>query len=260
MTFDYFIDSHCHMHDEEFFAPHVRDELVQRAYEKNVKKMIFIGTDHEDSFYARDFAISRDEKREQLFWSYGVHPNEWEKERTEPDFKIERPIAIGEVGLDYHFLDEVDDPDEDVRHQKILFEEMIALAEKYDLPMIFHVREAFDDFFEIIDRHPNIRGVVHSFTDSKKNLKKVLERGFYVGVNGLATYSTLPTPPLDKILLETDAPFLAPVPHRGEQNESSYIPDIANWLAEKLNISVDEVMQKTTENCFELFRFDSIEK
>jgi TatD DNase family protein len=254
---DYFIDSHCHMHDEEFFAPHERDILIQRAYDRNVKKMILIGTDDKDSFEARDFAMSRDGKRERLFWSYGIHPNEWQKEREEPDFKIDMPVAIGEVGLDYHFLDEVDDPEEDKKEQKKLFVEMIELAEKYDLPMIFHVREAFDDFFEIIDQHPTVRGVVHSFTDSKKTLKKVLERGFYVGVNGLATYSTLPLPPLDKILLETDAPFLAPIPHRGEQNESSYIPDIAKWLAEKLNVSVDEVMQKTTENCFDLFKFQS---
>lgn len=253
MKFDYFVDSHCHMHDEEFYAPHVRDELIQRAYDNNVKKMILIGTSYEDSFDARDFALSRDEKRESLFWSYGVHPDGIEKEREKPDFKIAKPIAIGEVGLDYHYLSEVDDPEYVISEQKKLFEEMIAIAEENDLPMIFHVREAFDDFFEIIDKHPTVRGVVHSFTDNKKNLKKCLERGFHVGVNGLATYSTLPLPPLDKILLETDAPFLAPTPHRGEQNESAYIPEIAKWLAEKLNVSVDEVMQKTTENCHELF-------
>lgn len=256
MEHDYFIDSHCHLHDEEFFAPHVRDELVQRAYKNNVKKMILIGTSFEDSFSARDFAIDRDEKRETLFWSYGVHPDGIEKEREEPDFHIEKPIAIGEVGLDYHYLDEVEDPEYVKTEQKKLFLEMIALAEENNLPMIFHVREAFDDFFEIIDKHPSLRGVVHSFTDSKKNLKKCLERGFYVGVNGLATYSTLPLPPLEKILLETDAPFLAPVPHRGEQNESAYIPEIGKWLAEKLEIPVEEVMRRTTKNCFELFKFE----
>lgn len=253
---DYFIDSHCHLHDEEFFAPHVRDELYMKALNSNVQKMILIGTSYEDSFYARDYALSRDEKREHLFWAYGVHPDGIEKYREEPVFKVDMPIAIGEVGLDYHYLDEVDDPEYVVEEQKKLFKEMIELAEKHDLPVIFHVREAFDDFFEIVDEHPTLRGVVHSFTDSKKNLKKCLERGFYVGVNGLATYSTLPTPPLDKILLETDAPFLAPVPHRGEQNDSSYIPDIAKWLAEKLEVSVNEVMKKTTENCYELFKFE----
>lgn len=256
MEHDYFIDSHCHLHDEEFFAPHVRDELVQRAYKNNVKKMILIGTSFEDSFSARDFVIDRDEKRETLFWSYGVHPDGIEKEREEPDFHIEKPIAIGEVGLDYHYLDEVEDPEYVKSEQKKLFLEMIALAEEYNLPVIFHVREAFDDFFEIIDKHPGLRGVVHSFTDSKINLKKCLERGFYVGVNGLATYSTLPLPPLEKILLETDAPFLAPAPHRGEQNESAYIPEIGKWLAEKLEIPVEEVMRKTTKNCFELFKFE----
>ena len=256
MEHDYFIDSHCHLHDEEFFAPHVRDELVQRAYKNNVKKMILIGTSYEDSFSARDFAIDRDEKRETLFWSYGVHPDGIEKEREEPDFRIEKPIAIGEVGLDYHYLDEVEDPEYVKTEQRKLFLEMITLAEKYNLPVIFHVREAFDDFFEIVDRHPGLRGVVHSFTDNKKNLKKCLERGFYVGVNGLATYSTLPLPPLDKILLETDAPFLAPADHRGEQNESAFIPEIGKWLAEKLEVPVEEVMRVTTKNCFELFKFE----
>ncbi len=256
MDFNYFIDSHCHLHDEEFFAPHERDELIKRALDRNIKKMIMIGTDHEDSYDARDFVMNRDSEHKILFWAYGVHPSEWEKEREKPDFRIDMPIAIGEVGLDYHYLDSADDEETEIKAQKELFEEMISLAEEYDLPMIFHVREAFNDFFEIIDKHPNIRGVVHSFTDSKKNLKICLERGFYVGVNGLATYSTLPLPPLDRILLETDAPFLAPVPHRGEQNESSYIPDIAKWLAEKTGLPLEKVMQETTKNCYDLFKFN----
>lgn len=237
------------MHDREFYKPEEQDELLRRAEERNVRKMIFVGTNFEDSFDARDFAELKDQGRGKYFWSYGVHPSEAEKFREEPDFSRNKPIAIGEVGLDYHF--ELYDKNE----QFELFEEMIGLAEKYDLPLIFHIREAFDDFFEIIDRHPNVTGVVHSFTDNKKNLRKVLERGFYVGVNGLATYSTLPTPPLDRILLETDAPFLAPVPHRGERNESSYIPDVAKWLAGKLEVSEGEVMRQTTQNCFDLFKF-----
>lgn len=254
---DYFIDSHCHLHDTDFFNQKIQDELLKKALDKNVRKMILIGTNFEDSFNARDFALSRDGDNKTLFWTYGVHPDAIELEREKPDFGNFYPIAIGEVGLDYHYLKESDNPEEVIASQKALFEEMIGLAEEYDLPLVFHVREAFDDFFEIIDKHPTVCGVVHSFTDSKKNLKKCLERGFYIGVNGLATYSTLPLPPLDRILLETDAPFLAPVPHRGEQNDSSYIPDIAKWLAEKLNVSVDEVMQKTTENCFDLFKFKS---
>lgn len=250
MKTNYFIDSHCHLHDTQFFEPDEQKTLLKRANENNVKKLIMIGTDHADSFQARDFALKNSNKDQQLFWSYGVHPDEVKKFREAPDFSKNKPIAIGEVGLDYHR------GDENKFEQFTLFEEMIALAEKYDLPLIFHVREAFPDFFEIIDHYPNVRGVVHSFTDNKKNLKKALDRGFYIGVNGLATYSTLPLPPLDRILLETDAPFLAPVPHRGEKNNSSYIPCIATWLAEKLNLTVEEVMQKTTENCHNLFKFD----
>ncbi|MBQ1298788.1 TatD family hydrolase, partial [Candidatus Saccharibacteria bacterium] len=123
-----------------------------------------------------------------------------------------------------------------------------------DLPVSFHVREAFPDFFAVVKNFPRIRGVVHSFTDSKKVLKRVLsETEFYVGVNGLATYSTLPLPPLERILLETDAPFLAPIPHRGETNEPAYIPDIAKWLSGKFNTSNKEVAKITTENAEKLF-------
>jgi TatD DNase family protein len=241
------------MHDTDFFESKEQDDLIKRAEDRGVKKMIFIGTTHEDSLNARDFALSRDQKMQKFFWSYGVHPNEWRRWREQPDFSRNKPIAIGEVGLDYHFFKESDDIAAEKAGQKELLEEMLALAEENDLPLIFHVREAFDDFFEIVDQHPKIRGVIHSFTDNKKNLKKCLERGFYIGVNGVATYSTLPMPPLDKILLETDAPFLAPVPHRGERNESAYIPDIAAWLAEKTETGIIEVMQKTSGNCEALF-------
>ena len=132
---------------------------------------------------------------------------------------------------------------------------MLDLAIRSNLPLIFHVREAFDDFFAVLDNFSGheIRGVVHSFTDNKKNLKKSLDRGFYIGVNGIATYSTLPMPPLDRIMLETDAPFLAPVPFRGETNDSSHIKDIAKWLAKKLNLSEAEVAKTTSNNTETLF-------
>ena len=132
---------------------------------------------------------------------------------------------------------------------------MLELAKIHRLPVVFHVREAFDDFFEIVKNYPEIKGVVHSFSDSKKVLKRILdETDYYVGVNGLATYSTLPTPPLERILLETDAPFLAPVPHKGETNEPAYIKDIAKWLSEKLGVDVETVANVTTKNVEDLFK------
>ena len=131
---------------------------------------------------------------------------------------------------------------------------MLQLAKDNNLPVSFHVREAFDDFFAVAQNFPKTRGVVHSFTDSKKTLKKILETtDFYVGVNGLATYSTLPMPPLEKIILETDAPFLTPTPNRGKINEPAYIKDIAHCLSTKLGVSSDEVAEKTTENVRNLF-------
>ena len=132
---------------------------------------------------------------------------------------------------------------------------MLDLAIREDLPLIFHVREAFDDFFAILDNFSSakIRGVVHSFSDNKKNLRKSLERDFYIGVNGLATYSTLPMPPIERILLETDAPFLAPVPLRGQTNQPANVYYVAKWLSEKLGLDFEEVAKITTENSETLF-------
>ena len=108
--------------------------------------------------------------------------------------------------------------------------------------------------FQRINSKSPLNGVIHSFTDNKKNLNKSLDRGFYIGINGLATYSTLPTPPLDRILLETDAPFLAPVPHRGQKNHPGYIKDIAKWLATKMQVDEQEIARKTSQNVENLFR------
>ncbi len=159
-----------------------------------------------------------------------------------------RPVAIGEVGLDYHY-------DGYNRAAQIkLFEDMLQLATDNNLPVSFHVREAFDDFFPVVANFPKIRGVVHSFSDNKKSLKRILnETDFYVGVNGMATYSTLPTPPIERILLETDAPFLTPKPFRGIINEPAYVPAIAEWLAAKLGLDYQIIERETTKNAEKLF-------
>ena len=206
--------------------------MLKRAWDAGVKKIICIGTNHDDSLAACDFAA----KHKNVYWTYGVHP-EGASEIAFSSAGLEflstsyagAPVAIGEVGLDYHY------DGYDRKAQIKLFEKMLQLAVDSNLPLSFHVREAFDDFFAVTSNFPSARGVVHSFTDSKKILKRILnETKFYVGVNGLATYSTLPTPPLDRILLETDAPFLTPAPFRGIINESAYIREIAMWLSEKL--------------------------
>ncbi len=271
------IDSHCHLHDRQFFTEEQAEEMLARARENNVRQIVCIGTDPEDSLAARDFAA----KHPGVFWTYGVHPEETSKVaaphsgdgslapvvtglaplilgrdlRTPPSRGVATlPVAIGEVGLDYH--SEGYDREAQIR----LFEEMLQLAVDNDLPLSFHVRNAFDDFFPVVANFPTVRAVVHSFTDSKKVLKRILEQtDFYVGVNGLATYSTLPTPPLERILLETDAPFLTPVPFRGIINEPGYIYHIARWLSEKLGVDFETVERETTKNATRLYNLsDSV--
>ena len=260
------IDSHCHLHDREFFDNKQAEEMIKRARKAGVEKIICIGTSHNDSLVASEFSNNHDD----VYWTYGVHPGETSNLSTieptrQPVFmedsfyrrwlddgehtpKSDKLVAIGEVGLDYHY-------DGFNREAQIhLFEEMLQLAFDNDLPVSFHVREAFPDFFAVIGNFPKVRGVVHSFTDSKKVLKRILdETEFYVGVNGLATYSTLPTPPLDRILLETDAPFLTPVPFRGIINEPAYTRAVAEWLSSKLGQNLKIIERETTKNAKELF-------
>ncbi len=242
----YLIDTHCHLHDRQFFSEEQAEEILKEAAEKKVRRIICIGTDPQDSLAARDFAA----EHPGVYWTYGVHPEEWAKNYNN-FVKDDKLVAIGEVGLDYH-------SDGYNREAQIkLFEEMLQLASDKDLPVSFHVRNAFDDFFAVVANFPAVRGVVHSFTDSKKTLRKILENtDFYVGVNGLATYSTLPTPPLERILLETDAPFLTPAPFRGTINKSGYVYGIARWLSEKLGVEFKEVQDETTKNAETLFKFD----
>ena len=244
------IDTHCHLHDREFFSEVQAEEMLKRASQNGVTRIVCIGTDPVDSLAARDFSGSHAE----VYWTYGVHPEEHQKyhdetPRHESNSKL---VAIGEVGLDYH------SDGYDRGAQIKLFEKMLQLALDYNLPVSFHVREAFEDFFAVINNFSGVRGVVHSFTDNKKNLRRILDNtDFYVGVNGLATYSTLPLPPLERILLETDAPFLTPKPFRGIINESAYIRNIAEWLADKLGLDFETIEKETTKNADKLFSFSN---
>ena len=254
----YLIDSHCHLHDAEFFTPEQAEAMLLNARANDVRRIVCIGTDPDDSLAARDFAKAHS----QVYWTYGVHPEEWEKWATaDADAvaaavkslareKLQRLVAIGEVGLDYHT------EGYNRTAQIKLLEEMLQIATANNLPVSFHVRNAFDDFFGVVANFPDIRGVLHSFTDSKKTLKRLLEQtDFYVGVNGLSTYTTLPLPPLERILLETDAPFLAPDGYRGTTNEPSHIKDIAEWLSRTLDVPYATVQHATTHNAEELFSF-----
>ncbi len=245
------IDTHCHLHDLEFFTPAQQSEFLANAREKGVQKIICIGTNPEDSLRARDFAA----QNEGVYWTYGIHPefanNYIDREAVIPLEGAEISptlVAIGEVGLDYHYTGY------DRTAQIKLFEQMLQLARDRDLPVSLHIREAFDDALSMIDNFPETRGVVHSFTGSKRVLKSILERGLYIGVNGLVTYTTPPIPPLERILLETDAPFLTPVPFRDTINQPGYVAEIAAYLAEKLGIKQQAIWEQTTNNAQQVFQ------
>lgn len=254
------IDTHCHIHDFSTytFAAERRkrdpsdftpEKLLKRSFAQGITKLICIGTSHEDSLAAQKFAS----EHENVFWSYGVHPDE-ANNHTENSGAAPAPetppVAIGEVGLDYRNGSGARDA------QIRLFEQMLGLADALDLPLIFHVREAFDDFFPIVDNFHVRRAVVHSFSDSRENLDKALTRGFYIGVNGLATFaSELPVAqiPLERLLLETDAPFLTPAPNRKEVNEPFRVRDVAAFLAETHRCSAEEIIARADENAGAIF-------
>lgn len=244
----YLVDSHCHLHDREFFEPDQAEEMLKRARGRGVEQVICIGTSHEDSLAAREFAG----QHENVFWTYGVHP---EAAGEKYEFaRGDKLVAIGEVGLDYHY------PGYDRAAQIRLLEEMLQLAVDNGLPCSLHVREAMEDFFAVVRNFPKLKpSVLHSFTDTRENLELALARGFYVGVNGIATftklacYSELAQDFLGRVVLETDAPFLTPVPNRGKINEPGNVKDIAAWLAKKFEISEAEVAEWTTKNAREIF-------
>ena len=130
---------------------------------------------------------------------------------------------------------------------------MLQLAKDLDLPVSLHIREAFADLWPILDNFPKIRGVVHSFTGSKRNLAEALRREFYIGVNGLATYTTTPLPPLEKMLLETDAPFLTPYHNRDTMNVPGNVQEIAAFLSGEMGVAETIIAEQTTHNATQLF-------
>lgn len=245
-----FVDTHCHIHESIY--PLDQAESVLRAEEAGVSQMLCIGTSELSSFEAVDFAA----RHEHVYASIGVHPHDSKDGYEKIVDLADKPkvIAIGEIGLDYHYTNSP----KEVQIEAL--EAQIQVALKHDLPIIFHVRDAFDDFWPIFDKYPGIRGELHSFTDNKENLQKALERGLYIGVNGISTFTkddvqkeTFDTIPLNRLLFETDAPFLTPAPFRGKVNEPAMVRIIAEYHAQRRGISIEDIAKATSENARALF-------
>ncbi len=246
------IDSHCHIHDTKFF-PDNREEVYKRAIAANTQ-MIVVGTSEKDSIEAVEFAASHDG-----VWAVvGVHPHDtkqgWESVEEFLKQKPERLVGIGEIGLDYFY----DNSPRDVQIQAL--EEQLQWAVDYDLPVSFHVREAYADFWPVFDNFSGIRGVLHCFTDTAATLEQALKRNLYIGVNGISTFTKdteqqkmFASIPLGHMLLETDAPFLTPSPLRGKINEPVNVVEVAKHQASVKNVSLDTVIAKTTANTINLF-------
>lgn len=246
------IDSHCHLHDqEENFQV---SDVVAHAHENQVDEMITIGTTIADSLNAQKVANEFPE----IFWSFGYHPQEFDGDiaRFEQELAASKYVfeddkklrAIGEIGLDYHY-----EP-YNKEHQIALLERMLQLAQDQKLPVSFHVRDAFEDFWPIFDNFHLVTSVMHSFSDSEENLKEAMRRDLFVGVNGLATFAKLNLPEIDRIVFETDTPYLTPKPFRGTINKPGYVYHIAKWASEHYGLSFGEVAEITTKNAKKIFK------
>lgn len=246
------IDSHCHIHDPQFY-PEDRESVYGRAIESGVK-MIVIGTSESDSREAVSYAATHEE-----VWAVvGVHPHDtkdgWQDIGQLLSEKPIRLVGIGEIGLDYFY----NNSPRDVQIQGL--EQQLQWAQDYNLPVSFHVREAFSDFWPIFDNFSGIRGVLHSFTDTAQTLERALGRGLFIGVNGISLFTRdaaqqtmYDSIPLNRLLFETDAPFLTPPPYRGKVNEPAMVRVIADYHAVRRNIPKDEIAHAATVNTMSLF-------
>jgi len=249
------IDTHCHIHDANY--PLEASGVLERAALNDVGTMICVGTSVDESIRAVEFAKGYNN----IFSSVGTHPHYADSlyDSLNNDINWQDPsiVAVGEIGLDYFY-------NHTMKNAQIsALEWQIDLALRRNLPIIFHVREAFDDFWPVFDNFHGIRGVIHCFTDNPANARASLERNLMIGVGGFCTFvkdekqkQMFVDLSLNNILLETDAPYLTPVPFRGKVNEPAFVMDIAKYLATIKNISVEEIGDLTTTNAKKLFKLE----
>lgn len=247
------IDSHAHLYFEGLYQN--LDERLRIAKLAGVTNIVTIGTD----FSTMSTNIEIAEKYDDVFCSIGVHPLHSQEDRDLNqliDWSIkDKVIAIGEVGLDYHYEEE--NPRTD---QQSLLRDMLSLSEVIDLPYIFHARECFDDIFDVISEYDIKSAVFHCYTDSLENARKILDLGYYVSFSGVVTFKKSDDlrevaryVPDDRFLIETDSPYLAPVPYRGKTNEPAFVALVAEQIANIKNRSIDEISEMTDGNFFNLF-------
>ncbi len=256
-------DSHAHYDDEKFNG--IRDEVLKEVHAFGVEKICNIGA----SLSSSRTSVELSKKYDFVYASVGVHPSDAVKDMQNPDWlnEIERMYtendkvrAIGEIGLDYYWTPE------EKEEQKVCFRAQMALAQRLGAPVIIHDREAHGDVLEIMKEFPDVIGVVHSFSGSLEMAKEVLKMGYYISVNGVTTFKNarkiveivetireLHPDGMSRILVETDCPYLTPVPHRGEMNRSDYIKFTAEKCGELLGLKPEEFCEITYDNAVRFY-------
>lgn len=251
------IDTHCHLNHERLRAD--VEGCLERARAVGVEQVIVVGCDAESSREALSLAESYPTT---VFASIGVHPHEaksWDDATAQWMIEVAthpKVIAIGEIGLDFHY-------DFSPRSaQYTAFHAQMHLAKQVGLPIIIHCREAYPEVLEVLEQpeFSTITGVMHCWAGSVDEARRTVKRGYSLGIGGTLTFKnaenvrqSAQTVPLEKLLVETDAPYLAPVPHRGKQNEPAYTRIVAERLAELRGIPFSQLTEQTTQNAYHLF-------
>ncbi len=246
-----FTDSHCHLYKEYYDN---LDEIIKLAKNNGVNYFINNGCDKDSNTEVLNLINTYDN----IYGALGIHP-EYVLEYSSDDIKFiednlnnKKVLAIGEIGLDYHYTK--DNKEEQIK----LFSTQLALAEKYNIPVIIHSRDATLDTLNTLKKY-QVKGIIHSFSGSKETALEYLKMGFLLGVNGVITFKNanikdvIKEIPLEKIVLETDSPYLTPEPFRGCQNNPSHIIDIAKFVANLHNVSLEELAKITNNNLNNLF-------
>ena len=248
-----YIDTHCHLSKEDYDDI---DKVIEDNKINNVDKIIISGCTKESIIESLELA----NKYEDIYLTIGYHPSEVNT-ITDEDLELleeqikssDKVVGVGEIGLDYHY------GKEDSELQKELFRKQMKLAQKLNLPVVIHSRDATLDTINILKEFPQVIGDIHCFSGSVETAKIYIAMGYKIGIGGVVTFKNsnlfqvVEEIGIENIILETDAPYLAPVPVRGKKNSSKYIPYIAERVSEILNISVDKVAKISTDNAVTLF-------
>ena len=252
---EYLFDSHGHLDDGRFDQD--RDAVIKNLESNGIGLVINPGADYESSKKALELA----KEHKAIYAGVGVHPHaakEYTEEQLKEIFewsKEEKVVAIGEIGLDYYY------GKDSKKEQILLFQKQMDLAQKANLPVIIHMRDATEDTYNILkDYEGRVRGVMHCYSGSFEMAERFMDLGYYISLAGVVTFKNAKAAkdvakslPIDRLLVETDSPYLTPEPHRGKRNEPKYVKYVAEKISELRGISLDELARATRQNTMDLF-------